>query len=341
MINDNNLNILNILNKLNMKYFNLILFNFIITLFVVKIKSSADSYFDLQLAILILSAGNANGELLITGKDNNNDEIPLKIDISASNTNSNFVSIIDIIPALKEVYDKENDNQKGNEAVKKLYKDLYKKAEKVILSYTKIDSTTTSFDYDLNKPAHQNIDTEKINEQIINVLGNKIYIKNVLPDVDLNDNEKSNMLFLKENDRQLFVDIMNDVKKVNSNTFEKNDNLYKEIIRLCKKSDNYINNMAKINNISFNIIETKIDNEYYYSLIINQKNDDNNNNDAGNAKFIICHGITITKNDNNQYFDIIKPFQLRYQIYIYKVVLIINEIHMLNLNIQCSSRFSE
>jgi len=92
-------------------------------------------------------------------------------------------------------------------------------------------------------------------------------------------------------DQNSFTDLMNNV--VNSLTFKKNDRLYNNIINLCK-NNNKCKNLGMTN--SFNIIETKsgFSNSPFYSLVFNV--------DGYKAKII--HAITITKNDNHQYFNI-------------------------------------
>ncbi|ORX84802.1 hypothetical protein BCR32DRAFT_111392 [Anaeromyces robustus] len=110
----------------NIKYFISLLI-----LYIIKVDCSPYNHLDLQIALLILSAGDHKGNIV---KDL--DEKPLKINISIKNFDNNkyIKDITEIIPKLNEVKTDSNydtDSKKTKE-IERRFKELYKLAEIIV-----------------------------------------------------------------------------------------------------------------------------------------------------------------------------------------------------------------
>ena len=125
------------------KYFILLLVLF------TKIDCSPYNHLDLQIALLILLAGDHNGNI-VKGLDGK----PLKINISINNSNNNkyIKDITEIIPSLKKVKSDLNnfpDEKSQNSEIERRFKELYKLAEIIAcdrLSYQYIEHSDTQND---------------------------------------------------------------------------------------------------------------------------------------------------------------------------------------------------
>jgi len=100
------------------KFIILLLFIFITT-----IDCSPYNHLDLQVSLLILAAGDHDGNIV---KDKYNN--PIKINISNDERKDNFASIIDIIPKLSKYKEDNQPPNKGKtkeETIKEEFKKLY------------------------------------------------------------------------------------------------------------------------------------------------------------------------------------------------------------------------
>ena len=108
------------------KYFILLLLTFVI-----KVNSGVYNHLDIQLALLILSFGDHNGNII---KDANNEYMKVRVGEYIENNHVVYIEkdITEIIPALAELNEKYKNNPKlRKESVEKTFKELYIKAERL------------------------------------------------------------------------------------------------------------------------------------------------------------------------------------------------------------------
>jgi len=120
---------------------NIIKYYFIyLLLFIIKNNGSPWNHLDLQLSLLILSAGNHDGEII---KDKATDNY-LKINVK-DNSKIEMVDIVEIIPKLRKM----RNNKEVASNIENEFKKLYKKAE--MIAYNRLGYTYNNgkslFDY--------------------------------------------------------------------------------------------------------------------------------------------------------------------------------------------------
>ncbi|ORX42654.1 hypothetical protein BCR36DRAFT_156730, partial [Piromyces finnis] len=113
----------------------------LILISITKIYCSPYNHLDIQLALLILSAGDHDGNIV---KDANLEF--MKINISKDPSNKVEKDIIDIIPSLREIRKHENDIERQNQRIEIKFKELYKKAEKLAIHRLGLTIESTLFD---------------------------------------------------------------------------------------------------------------------------------------------------------------------------------------------------
>ena len=275
----------------------MIIFKYIVVLFFIfnKIICSPQNHLSTQLVLLILAAGDNNGEI---AQDKNG---PLEIDISKNNRSNLKKTIIDIIPSLKEIYDKTSGTRKDKiDAANEKFKQLYLKAEQIYISKFgyKTDGNGNNLSTTDNKG--NNIITNTIKNQRAHLYSNDARDTNIINNLDLynqlmninNNNNNNGDYLINTTDIKNIQFMSNTFKKIikeaslgtDYNTIERkilsyiqsnypNDkniriklyNLYNQIAFRISKNNDFKGDLIK--NSDFVIIESNHNNNLIYHVI--------------------------------------------------------------------------
>jgi len=259
---------------------------YIILLFLIinKVYSSAQNHLSTQLALLILAAGDNDGNIAKIPGTNS----PLIVDIGKNGGEK--YTIIDIIPALAK-------NKRNAEAI---FKKLYYKAEQIYISKFgyQYDSQSNLLNYpnnDKNERAHKYINDSSntnlinnmdlFNELVSTTTNNNNYL--------INSSSYMNIMFLNDNLQENFKTFLGD----------------KNLVKINGKIDKYFS--KKISNINQrlpkNVISRKENNykkeKELYKAIATELNNLNNKDFKNNDNLVViksgrnCYHVIISSKD--------------------------------------------
>ncbi|ORX59262.1 hypothetical protein BCR36DRAFT_366445 [Piromyces finnis] len=255
---------------------NIIKYFILLLVVITKIDCSPHNHLDIQLSLLILSAGDHNGNIV---KDI--DSNYLKINISKNENKNEMKDIVDIIPSLRKIRDEENDINEKNKKIEAKFKELYRKAEKI--AYDRLGHT---YEYsenpllfnkynekleDMRDEFNNNVEKydifRRLNSHRIGLINseNDLSVYSFYRNDDSIENNKENFIKAITKDGTFTPEYAN--RRISNHDVDK---AFRDVASQCNKKSNCKKLFENNKNLTYSLIKDNTENKLYF-IVSNDK----------------------------------------------------------------------